>query len=114
MRPIYLTQTGVGTTSAIPLDHYISPFNVNVGMIIQSGAATFTLEYTLDDVAGPLYQNNQQAAPPVTWLPFASATGLVASTVFPITQPVMALRLNVSASTGAVRLIVLQAGQSGV
>lgn len=114
MRPIYISQTGVGTTQPITLDHYISPFNVNIGLILQSGAATFTLEYTLDDVAGVPWMNQNQPAAPVLWTPYPTATGLTGTTYFQISQPVMAIRLNQTAGAGTVRLAVLQAGQSGV
>jgi len=51
MRPIYVTQTGVGFTQAIPLDPYIGPFQLSLTGLITAGTPTFSAQYTVEDPA---------------------------------------------------------------
>lgn len=108
MRPIYATQTGVGATPPQPLDTFSTPFNVTVAMVL-SGAATYSLQYTLDNVLLPGYN-------PATgnWFPHPDATAITTTNVVNFAFPVTAFRVVITSGSGAVNLTAIQAGQSGV
>lgn len=108
MRPVWLTQTGVGDTKPVPFNLYAAPTNIALGATILSGAATFTVQYTFDDVHAPGYD-------PATgnWVDHPYLTAKAANTDSNIAYPVVAVRLRVTAGTGTVRLAVIQAGGAG-
>lgn len=97
MRPITQGVTGAGNSDGIPLDHYISPFNVGFGVVV-SGAVTYSVQHTFDGV-------NWFTHPTV----IAQTTNQDGNYAFPVTQ----IRLNVSAGTGTATLTAIQAGQVG-
>lgn len=107
MRQIYASQTGVGAAEPITFDTFITPFNVTVAMLL-SGAATYSLQYTLDNVLVPGYN-------PATgnWFPHPDATAVTTTGVVNFAFPVAACRLVVTAGTGTVNLTAIQAGMSG-
>ena len=103
MRPIIVSQTGAGTSVALPLDIHGRPeisLQVNV-----TGTVTWTVEQTLDDPAD------------------AGAVWFVHPDVNMVSQTVSrqgnyayvqrAVRLNVSAGTGTAKLIIIQSGIKG-
>lgn len=104
MRPMMSIVTGVGAGNVLPLDNYISPFNVTISAIV-NGAATFTVQYTLDDVQASGYS-------PATgnWFNHPDVTGATTSLTANIAFPVTAVRLLVTAGTGTVNMTVIQAG----
>jgi hypothetical protein len=105
MRPVRLTQTGVGDTAPVPFNLYSAPTNIALGATILSGAATYTVQYTFDDVQEPGYD-------PATgnWVDHAYMTAKTASADSNIAYPVVAVRMRVTAGAGTVRLVVIQAG----
>lgn len=127
MRQIVVTQTGVGSTAAVPLDTYISPFQVSVGLAI-TGDADCEVQHTYDNVL--------DASVTPTWYPTASAgsstsnllqedgflllqengsaliTGNESYSVY-IDYPVSAVRLNTAVNGGSITMTVLQAGMPG-
>lgn len=125
MRQIVVTETGTGTSDAIPLDTYISPFQVSVGLAMDSGSEV-VIEHTFDNVL------DSSVTP--TWYSTYSTTSdegfLLQEDGFAILQedssylltgdynasttvmfPVSALRLNTIINGGTVRMTVLQAGR---
>ena len=107
MRPVTVSQTGVGTTRVIPLDHYISPFNVGLGVSI-TGTVTYTVQHTFDDV----FADNYNPATG-TWFNHPTLALLTASSDGNYAFPVRGIRLNVTAGSGTVRLTAIQAGIVG-
>ena len=108
MRPVVLSVTAVGNSAVDPLDHYLTPFNVSLGVVV-TGTITYTVQYTYDDVFAAGYTPASG-----NWLP---ATGLSAQTTTKdgsISFPVTGVRLNTSAGTGTATLTVIQAGGGGV
>ncbi len=103
MRPIYQTVVGIGVSPPVPLDQYLTPFNVGVEIKI-SATATFKLQYTYDDVFADGYDPASGL-----WWDHATLAG-AANKEGAITQPVRAIRLNATASTGNCKMTVLQAG----
>lgn len=104
MRPITQSKTGVGATAAVPMDHYISPFNVGFGVVV-SGVVTYTVQHTFDDVF------NSSVTP--TWFNHpviaAQTTNQDGNYAFPVT----AIRLNVTAGAGTATITIVQAGLTG-
>jgi hypothetical protein len=104
MRQNDVTQTGVGTSSPIVLDHHGRP-EISLQVVV-TGTVTYTVQQTLDDpytVSVP------------TWFDHPDAN-LVAQTVNRQGNyayvPAMT-RLNVTAGSGSARLTTIQAGIQG-
>lgn len=104
MRPVTVTVVGVGNSAPIPLDQYISPFNVSLQIVDLAGAVDMTVEYTNDDVFAVGYDPNTG-----NWFPHADLTNQLGAAVGTIISPVSAVRL-VNADAGTAQLIVRQAG----
>lgn len=104
MRPVTYSITGTGVSGVYAPDHYVSPFNVSLGVTV-TGTATYTVQYTFDDVFAGDYN-------PATgnWADHPSLTAQTASKDSNIAYPVRGIRLNVTAGTGDVRLVAIQAG----
>lgn len=107
MRPIRVSVGSATTSAAIPLDQYISPFNVSVAVTLSPGASlTYKVQYTFDDVFAPTF--NPATA---TWFDHATITGKTASFDGNFSFPVIACRLNVTPYTsGTATMNVVQAG----
>ena len=99
MRPVVLTQTGIGSTSWVRLDRRASDLNTLIVTRLTSGTATWNLEMTEND-------------PP-------SGTNFIDPTINQVTASAWVvwnsyvwayLRLHVTAGTGSVQLTVLQGG----
>ena len=52
---------GVGASQTVPLDQYLTPFNVSLGIAI-TGTVDVTVEFTFDDVFGG--RHHQRGSPP--------------------------------------------------
>lgn len=102
MRPIEVSQTGVGTSAAIPLDIHGRP-EVSL-QVNATGTVTWKVEQTLNDPAGsPVWFDHPDA-------------NMVAQTVSRqgnYAYIPRAVRLNVTAGTGTAQLTVIQAGRRG-
>ena len=105
MPAVNWTVTGIGTSPIYACDHFQAPFNVGIGVSI-SATATYTVEYTFDDIMA-----NDYVAASGTW--FTETTFGTASTKKSIsfTIPCRGIRLNVSASTGSATIQSQQAGE---
>jgi len=94
MRLKKVTVTGTGTSNWLPVDTKQAPFNLSVGCIVVSGTATYSVEYTYDNVFDST----------VTPVAFALSTITAATTSKDgaFTSPVVAIRLNVTGGTSPV------------
>ena len=124
MRQIVVTTTTTGTSNAIPLDTYITPFQCSIGIAMDAGSEV-SVEHT--------YSNVLDASVTPVWYPTFSSTAdegfLLQEDGFAILQedssfiltgnenvshfidyPVSAIRLNTVANGGTVTMTVLQAG----
>ena len=108
MRPVVLSVTGVGNSIPDPLDHYLTPFNVSLGVVV-TGTITYTVQYTYDDVFAANYNPSTG-----NWLPHPSLTAQTGTKDSNIAYPVRAVRLTTSAGTGTATLTVIQAGGGGL
>jgi hypothetical protein len=104
MRPNYATYTTTGAKETIPVDWYISNFQITLGVEILSGACTYTVEFTVSDIY-------DSTITPV-WFSHPSLTSQTTSNVSNLAFPVRGVRLNISSITGSTRFAVLAASQS--
>lgn len=104
MRPVQLTVTGVAASAPIVLDQYISPFAISIFVKI-SATATYTVQYTSDN---PYTGSGLSGSS--SWTDHSGLTAKTANADSSLAFPASAVRLNVTASTGTVTIIVRQAG----
>jgi len=127
MRQIVVSTTTAGASAAIPLDTYIAPFQVSVG-IQMSPNSEVLIEHTFSNVL--------DASVTPVWYPSASSTAdqglLLQETGDALLQenddfiltgdenfahyidfPVAAVRLNTIQNSGTVTMTVLQSGRPG-
>lgn len=107
MQPIRVTLSSATVSNPIPLDRYISPFNVGLGVAISvGGSLTYSVQHTFDDVFSPTF-NPATAA----WFTNATLVAKTASADGNYAFPVTAIRLNVTTYiSGSVMLSIVQAG----
>jgi len=95
---------GSGVTAPIPMDQYISPFNVGFG-IHPVGTATYTVQHTFED---PFAADFDAAT--AVWFNHPDITSESGNNDGNYAFPVRAIRLNVSLSDDPVVFWVAQAG----
>lgn len=105
-QPAYLTASDTSSSTLYVPNLHVTPFNIGLGAIVVSGTPTYTVEHTFDNIFASDF-----SPATATWFPHASLANIVnqnrdGNYAFPI----QALRIRVAASTGIVRLVVLQAG----
>jgi hypothetical protein len=103
MRPKKITVSAVAASAWLPVDYKQDPMNLSVGCVVVSGTATYSVEYTYDDVFDAT----------VTPVAFALST-ITAQTTSKdgvINQPVRAIRLNVTAGVSPVVAMTMIQGQ---
>lgn len=106
MKAVVRSVTGVGSSTPAPMDTYISPFNVGVGIKV-TGTVTYTVQHTFDDVFAADFN-----AATATWYNHPTLTGsasLDGNYAFPVT----AIRVINSAGSGTTQLTAIQAGLVG-
>jgi hypothetical protein len=108
MRPVTYSITGVGNSAVYPADHYVSPFNIALNVVV-TGTITYTVQYTFDDV----FASNFTAAS-ANWTNHPSLTAQTATKDSNIAYPVRGIRLTTSAGTGTAALTIIQAGGGGL
>jgi hypothetical protein len=94
--------TGVGASQEVPLDQYISPFNVSLFLGI-IGTVDVTVQFTGDDVFG-------DAPGPFSWLDHPNLTNITADDDATFISPVSACRLLTNSGVGTAVLRIQQAG----
>ena len=93
----------VGGSQPIPLDQYISPFNVSLAIII-TGTVNVTVQYTFDDVL------TEGQSGPFTWTNHTDLTAQTADADGTLISPVSAVRLLTNSGDGTCRFETQQAG----
>lgn len=93
--------TDVGASMPIPLDIYISPFNVSIGCDV-TGTIDFTVQYTFDAIL--------TSVGPFTWFSLSNLTNATADSVDTFISPVTAARILTNSGTGSVTVTFVQAG----
>ena len=93
---------GVGASQTVPLDQYLTPFNVSLGIAI-TGTVDVTVEFTFDDVFGDF-------PGPFSWTDHPDLTGITADDDATFIAPVSACRLLTNSGVGTAVLRIIQAG----
>ncbi len=93
---------GIGASQTVPLDQYLTPFNVSLGVVI-TGTVDVTVEYTFDDIFG-------DAPGPFSWTDHPDLTNVTADADGTFIAPVSACRLLTNSGDGTAVLRILQAG----
>lgn len=101
--PYIVTFADTGAKTPCVVDRSQSPFNLSVGVVVEA-TGEYGVEFTLDDL------DNPEITP--EWFPDANLPpGQTGSGVTNYMFPVQAIRINITANTGAIRFIVLQGTQ---
>ena len=108
MRSVILSVTGVADSAVYPPDHYVSPFNVSLSVLV-TGTVTYTVQYTYDNV----FASNYVPASG-NWVDHPSLTAKTTTLDSNIAYPVSGIRIKGTAGTGTARLTATQAGGGGL
>ena len=100
MRQQIATKTGVGSSNVLPMDLYISPFNVGFG-VVATGTVTYTVQHTFD--------NPQTVASPV-WFSHPTIAAKSDNQDGNYAFPVAAIKVLVTAGAGTAAMTLIQAG----
>jgi len=92
----------IGASQTVPLDQYLTPFNVSLAVII-TGTVDVTVEYTFDDIFGDF-------PGPHSWTDHPDLTNVTADEDGTFISPVSACRLLTNSGDGTAVLRILQAG----
>lgn len=104
MRPVRVSTTGISVSPPIPIDQYLNPTDIGLGVDI-TAPATVTIEHTFDDV----WDENFNPAT-ATWYPHPTLAAVVADADGNYAFPPTACRINQTAGAGSCILNVIQAG----
>lgn len=102
MRSIVTSKTGVGSSSTIPMDTYISPFNVGFGVVV-SGTVNYTVQHTFDSMTSDT----------PTWFSHPTIASLAVNADGNYAFPVTGIKLLVNSGSGTATLTIIQAGLVG-
>ena len=104
MRPITIARTGAGTSDIAALDHYQSPFNVGIGVVV-SGTVNYTIQHTFDPVINPTGT--------ITWFNHPTLLSQTTSQDGNYAFPIRGVRVLVNSGTGTATATIVQAGMPG-
>jgi hypothetical protein len=98
--------TGIAVSPPVPVNTNVTPVNIGIGCIVSAAATVdYKVQHTFDDVFSPTF-----VAASATWFDHSTITGKTANFDGAYTTPIVAFRLNVSASDGTVTMSYVQAG----
>lgn len=100
-----LTKTGAGSTRIYAVDYFKNPVNIGIQAVL-TGTATYTVEYTLDDILDSSFN-----AATATWNPVTTdLSGATASKNGFFNVPCRGIRLTIASGSGTVVATICQAG----
>ena len=108
MRPVVFTVTGTGVSNVYPPDHYVSPFNVALSVVV-SGTSNYTVQYTFDNVFDKGYDPDTG-----NWTDHPSLTAQTTTKDSNIAYPVRGVRIKSNSGAGTATLTAIQAGGGGM
>lgn len=111
---------GVGASVPIPMDQMVPDFSVTLAAAIRSGAADYTVQFTMDNVFDSYNMDTNQtqfmtgysAGRPdrIKWWDHSTMTAQAVDAKGVLTEPVRAVRLVTNSGVGNVELQVVQGG----
>jgi len=108
MRPMVSTVSdasgGAVTGNPLPLDYFVSPFNVTLSGQV-TGTVDYTVQYTFDDVQAATYTPASG-----NWIPHPNLTTKTTTLDSNLAYPATAVRIILNSGSGSVRFTVIQAG----
>ena len=107
MRAVTISQTNTGVTNPVPMDQYLTPFNVGFGVVVTSGSPTYTVQHSFDNPLAEGY-----SASTATWFNHPDVASETANADGNYAFPVAAIRLSVT-GTGVATMTIAQAGVMG-
>ena len=107
MRPLYVRQTGTGSSDWLLINRNITPVAIGIGVHV-SGNVNYTVQYTYDDPSGTYLNPTVGTACTVYTLPtLVNATTTLDGNII---IPVGAVRLTKNSGTGFATMTFTQAG----
>lgn len=107
MKPVYVSVTGVGNSTPIPMNTYASPFNVGFGVKI-SGSVDYTVQHTFDDIWSNTFDPST-----ATWFNHPTIAAQTSAADGNYAFPVTGIRLVGNAgNTGTATLCLIQSGSA--
>ena len=98
--------TVLGGQEPVCLDYATTSFLVTAVAEVVSGDASYSIEYTMDDIAGTPADSDPAA---FHWLPLPDLPeGQTETKLVKIDYPVAGIRINIQSVTGELRFSVLQ------
>lgn len=94
-----VSKTGTGSSSAIPMNTNVTPFNVGFGVVV-SGTVNYTVQHTFDDPAVGF----------TTWFSHPSVAAQTTNDDGNYAFPVTGIKVLVNSGDGTATLKVVQAG----
>jgi hypothetical protein len=114
---IIVGTNGVGASPPVILDQYVPDFSVMLAVVLRSGAANFTAQYTFDDVFAAyapynsLYTGSPAGDPTtIVWWDHSDITAQAVSAKGALIEPVKAVRLLTNSGTGELEFQIVQGG----
>ena len=107
MRPVVYTVTGTQVSNVFSPDHYTSPFNVALSVLV-TGVVDYTVQYTFDDIFANTYVPASG-----NWVNHPSLTTQTTTKDSNIAYPVQGIRIQCNSGAGTARLTIIQAGGGG-
>lgn len=112
MRPVVFTindaSAGAKTSNVCPVDHYVSPSNIALSVVV-TGTVDYTVQYTFDDVFANGYNPSSG-----NWTPHPSLTNKATTLDSNIAYPVRGIRVILNSGSGTIKLTIIQAGGGGL
>jgi hypothetical protein len=113
--PALLTTTGLSSTFGFPMwmpDTDVRPFNIGILVTVNSTAATYNVEHTMDYDGHYSSNFNGFTSSGATWFQNSGINAATSNTQGNYAYPVTAIRLNVTggSSSGTVTAKFTQAG----
>ena len=104
MRAIIVSKTASGSSATIPVNTYMNPFNVGLGVVV-AGTVNYTIQHTFDDV--------QDAAVTPVWFSHPTLAALAVNADGNYAFPVRAIKILVNSGAGTATATIIQAGMPG-
>lgn len=103
MRPVYVTLAAAGF-KLVPMNWRKTPFNVTIRGALPLGGATYSVDYTTDDIRDPVFD-----AATALWSPVTGMVAAAAAAEATLISPVTCLRVT-QTGAGSTKVEIVSAG----